>query len=369
MSFDNPSLVGTLASNVGAFRAQEVGSDQALNWARFNQNADAQQQQLNLQRQRMIQPQPAPAAPPPPTPAWTEVDPQGTTIYHPQGEAMPANMQGGAAQGMGAQNPRNNSAVNQYGAYSTPQQRTWLAQIDQMEQGGQLQSTEAARWRMMVQAGKDPFSNKTIGEEESLRGAGKADPNSLNQKQSADEQLRGSEQTAKLEEQEYQRQRQAIHDQIGVLQHRATDPLTSSADRQKANAAIDGLMQSLKDLAGSGKRSVTPDTIKQIIDHALGGGASSGASKRGDDTPPVQLQGKTITNVGTTPAKSAALAPDVDETKAKQPVTRAVMQKFLQLAGNDPQKAKALAAQAGFDPNTIAPDPVQLQGNRLITNQ
>jgi hypothetical protein len=353
-----------------------------LNWARFSQSADAQQQQLDMQRQAMMQRQQQVApqqAPPPPTPSWNEVDPQGTTIYHPQGDPMPANMQGGGRggstgvqQGMGAQVGGGNSygPVNQYGAYQTPQQRTWLAQIDQMEQGGQLETTEAARWRMMVQAGKDPFSSPTLGEQERLKGVGKADPNSLSSKQSTEEQLRGSEQTAKLEEQDYQRQRQAIHDQITFLQHRADSLKDNPSQAAPVIAQIDKLLQQLQaNATNSGKRTVTPDTIHKIIDQALNGKTNDA----GDDGAPVQLKGNTITNVGTAaPAKKfggPSIAPAIDETKGGggKPVTPDVMQRFLQLAGQNVQQAKALAQKAGFDPNNVIQSPVSLSGNK-ITN-
>ncbi|HWE97600.1 MAG TPA: hypothetical protein VG269_26830 [Tepidisphaeraceae bacterium] len=356
MSFDDPALVATLAANVGNFRANEIhGQDQlALQQALARQHPAPQPQ---------MQPEQPPAAP---TPGWTETLPTGATIFHPPGDPMPQQQAGAPSQqampGQGALARGRGQPAG--GGYVTPVQRMMMARIQQMEDGGLLQPAEAQRWHGIVESGGNPFDKPTIGEQTSVKGAGKADPTELTNKQSTDEQLRGSKEQGDLEKQQYERQRQSIHDQVQALEAkaRATD---RPSDKKAILDKIDGLVQQLGDLPNKYSGKVTPDSVGQIIHDALWGKHGKGAT----DTPapaPVRLEGNTITNaappapvnpnaVNATGGGIQAAAGPGGSTAAK-PVGRADMQRFLTLAGGDVNTAKALAVKSGFDPNQIAPE-------------
>jgi hypothetical protein len=246
------------------------------------------------------------------------------------------------------------------GAYVTPVQRSMMSRVQQMEDAGLLQPAEAQRWHGIIESGGNPFDKPTIGEQTSVKGAGKADPSELTNKQSTDEQLRGSKEQSDLEAKQYDRQRQSLHDQIQALEAkaRATD---KPSDKKAILGQIDGLVQQLGELPNKYSGKVTPDSIGQIIHDALWGKHGKGAT----DTPaaPVRREGNTITNEAA-PASPTQRSPsmlpvgvDAGNVKgAAKPITRADMQRFLTLAGGDPQVAKQLAAKGGFDPNQIAPE-------------
>lgn len=375
MSFDSPSLVASLAGNVGQYKAGEIQNQQNLDWSRYNLAAQGQAFQQDLANRRFAAEQAAaqqqPAAPQlVPTSAWTETDPNGATIYHPAGEQqLPAQMaaQVDASHAPAAAGP---AQQRQYGVkggggnYVTPQQRAAMSRVDQMEQAGYLQPAEAQRWRGIIEGGGNPFDKPTLGEQESVKGAGKSDPNQLNANESTNAQLRGQQEQAALEKQQYERQRQSLLDQATVIEKRLSDVTVTGDARKQLITQLDQIRQQLGGLPGSFKGTATPDSIGKIIKDAIWGAKGKSADA---DGPAVRLEGNTITNApppGSGPAPSPGTVTDSVPDKANgyagaggssgaKPVTPAVMQRFLTLAGGDVVTAKKLALKAGFDPSNI----------------
>ena len=133
LSYDDPALVATLASQAGQYARSQDQLDQANRAAQLSSalTADANQQVLSFNQQFYNQ-------------RNTE---QELAI-----KAMEAAGGGGVRQ-------------QGQGGYLHPQQQNLMGYVDQLEQGRHIGADEAIRYRAMVAAGENPFGQPTLNEE------------------------------------------------------------------------------------------------------------------------------------------------------------------------------------------------------------
>src|SRR6478609_2852292 len=166
LSFDDPAIVATLGHQASQFQVQQADRQYGLQLGQQQLQAaqiaaESRYRQQQLANSFTPPPQQAAAPQQPTSPGGTEITPSGATIYHPAGDGFWPQQQP-AAGGHGSFAGQVSLAG---GGYITPLQRHMGDTIDQMEQAGQLQPAEAARWRMQVLAGQNPFEQPTVAEQ------------------------------------------------------------------------------------------------------------------------------------------------------------------------------------------------------------
>jgi hypothetical protein len=313
LKFDDPALVATLASQAsqyavdqGNFRNAMQSRDQALQEQEYadrrDRNAalanslagrqDQQQQQYPQQRPQF---------------GGTEILPNGAQIHHPAGDGnYGANAPGGYG-GQVAGGSRGGAgkfgAILAGGGYVSPLQRQMGSTVDQMEQAGQLDPAEAARWRMIVLAGGNPFEKATNNE--TIRTQHKSDLLTRYQEQmlgdhNADNARADQEAKDKEQEGDYKRRRQALVDKReGVLKRitaiEKSTPLEKTPDTAGLQRELEGLDSQLEKLPESysspQQARPGPTTAPATAPAAATQPAAAGTPSRGvtiDKTRPVQ---------------------------------------------------------------------------------
>lgn len=173
MRFDDPRLVATLGSQASAYATNQDDRAYSLQVQELAQRAAADRERFALQQQQndlasqLAHPQQQMVD----APGYDQVQSNGA-VFHMPGQRIPAGQMGAygamAAGTDGIPDGRGGAgglAASSSMGYLHPQQRLQLQQIDKMEQAGQLHPAEAARWRMIVQSGGNPFTQPTTAEE------------------------------------------------------------------------------------------------------------------------------------------------------------------------------------------------------------
>jgi hypothetical protein len=334
LSYDDPALVATLASQAGQYargRDQFRQSQQALAQSQgmldhqaaaaqheyeFGQELRLQQQHADLEQQAFNQQQQTP---------WEESSANGATIYH----------AGGAPAGYGQGGGGGHS--NRAPGYMHPVQGQLMHYVDQMEQGGHLDPAEAIRYRAIITAGGNPFEKPTLNEE--IR-KGTASKGGLTPYQSA--QLGLSEERIKLdgERQKYSAKKNAITTELQGLREGLKGQgsyMLSPEDRKKKQDRIDELTGSLIDL-GDAPDDNAGSTVHKFLQGVIGG---AGGQQQQPQAGGANAAGSTVVH-------------------GAKPVSRSMIRQaiaFYMKGGRSPQAAAELAKDSarrhGFDPDNV----------------
>jgi len=302
MRFDDPMLVAQLGQQASDYAVNQDQRQQAMQLQQMaDQNARAQQELQLKQRQQQL----AEQLSHPQMITVPGIEQHGTsgTTYNPS-QQIPVNQLGQYGQlaqametpdGAGGSNFNAARGSNLFGrggagmGYVHPQQKMMIAQVDQMEHAGQLQPAEAARWRMVIQTGGNPFTEKTASEVISEKGRSDA----LTAYQQAMLEQRKAATDTKGELDERKTRRQTILDQIKVNQ----DILKSAAgdpDLQKETAAE--LKRLTKELVKNGQEADTgvPGTSSTIQGPPDPSKSSSTPTPAGGKAPPQAAAAKKV---------------------------------------------------------------------------
>jgi carbon monoxide dehydrogenase subunit G len=238
MRFDDPMLVAQLGSQASQYAVNQDQQRQALAvQQQAAANAHAQGELELRQRQQKLAEDLAHPQQQMITLPGIEQHGQSGTTYNPDVQ-IPVSAMGGYAQAAQALDgvPDGRSGFGRGGAgmgYVHPQQKMMIAQVDQMEAAGHLQPAEAARWRMIIQTGGNPFTEKTASEVISEKGRSDALTAYQQAQVASRDRTAGDKEAAEAKKE----QRQTILDQVkiwnDVLKSAAGDPdLTNEAKTQ-----------------------------------------------------------------------------------------------------------------------------------------
>jgi hypothetical protein len=344
LSTNDPALVATLASQASGYRVWHDQQELGLQASQLAGNQNFEQQRLALERQRLAQSFTGQGGQPqqPQSPGGSEILPNGATIYHPAGDGFYPQQQaaggrGGGNYGGGGGEYSLGGVGQVPGLYLSPLQKQHNGIIDQMEQAGQLGPAEAMRWRALVAAGHNPFTEQTTSEQSDLlkqRQALRQDPKTTTAYQEQELSDRLSKENDQLDKDSYDRQRHALNDQLESVNKRYA-AATATAERKDLAQQASALEKKLADLPNS----YTKPTPRTRAAPPAGGSAGGSA---------------TATTAAAAPAAGgSATAASVDP---KSPITPDDVTFLVQKYGSA-AKARAAAFAGERAPKSATPAP------------